>query len=859
MFPKDLQRALDERVALAASRGFTHEYQTEREREDNVICHKALAPATVNKYDKSVLNWALWRLSRNEAADANFSKDEPDPTPQILKSFAEDYVATRKNLPSQKTACLNLISFTSRWERETSRSLPREIKDDVLNFIRTDLTAKYNLPTKPRERSTVTAKDIEYLLRGLFGNDWHDYRHERARVQTGSALAMFSGSGARAGAVVESSAYRNTNECLYYRHITLNVKWSPQTGSLKRWVTIDPEFLKGWRCRDDTILNWFREHPVLGMNFVFWVIVHGIADGAFKGLSTVAEVLNVKPPKGRESYTLKWEESVRDTPFFRMVTPEGPKQNGALTFSSLRHNFTSLARRECFRDVLRVHGIRGGVANRIDPKASEATRGQALDHQNHDTYIKYQSSVKSLDIQALFYDLEPDYECRDMEQSMAHHRDPNAPQQLDAAAITAFRERDDIKRINENIASLTSRIAGKPRLHEQLAIERTQLYNKKAKLLLAWKKDFVQRWWDSAYEEYVSGNDFSERDKTPVFDIYKKYLPERARLRDFLFTKTTLDSNIGQQCLRDMVALCTSRERVVYYPNMLPEDGQCPVCSTSMFDIAMQGRAKHILQCKRRSLGGPQYQQRYRNEKRAHRRVKRNFVQFCYLCAEVVCDEDAWSNHCRSHLDNLQPRCGILTFRYTLVAPGFCPFCLGDKGKAPDERFQQWISKATLLNHIDKHFDSLDPLTAVFCPHPCCQKKEYQDLSHLRRHMFDSHSIEEPRSNCVKRKRKWQAEPVPLNDWDERHDIETISEDCLTPILADRKRMRVSECEATKTYQDDRAQRTMSNPEGCYGKPVLTDIDDIQTSDEDAFMEELIQLGDCQMLSLEAERILESL
>jgi hypothetical protein len=37
----------------------------------------------------------------------------------------------------------------------------------------------------------VTAKDIDYLLRGLFGDDWHDYRHERARVQTGSALAMF--------------------------------------------------------------------------------------------------------------------------------------------------------------------------------------------------------------------------------------------------------------------------------------------------------------------------------------------------------------------------------------------------------------------------------------------------------------------------------------------------------------------------------------------------------------------------------------------------------------------------------------------------------------------------------------------
>lgn len=63
----------------------------------------------------------------------------------------------------------------------------------------------------------VTSKDIGYLLRGLFGDDWHDYKHKRACVQTGSALALFAGSGSRAGAVMESSAYCNSNECLYYR------------------------------------------------------------------------------------------------------------------------------------------------------------------------------------------------------------------------------------------------------------------------------------------------------------------------------------------------------------------------------------------------------------------------------------------------------------------------------------------------------------------------------------------------------------------------------------------------------------------------------------------------------------------
>jgi hypothetical protein len=104
------------------------------------------------------------------------------------------------------------------------------------------------------------------------------------------------------------------------------------------------------------------------MSFVFWVIVHGVADDAFKGLSTVAEVLAVRPPKGRESYTLEWNENEKELPFFKMVSPEGPQRNKALSFSSMHYNFTSLAQRECFKDRLRVHGIRGGVANCIDRK-----------------------------------------------------------------------------------------------------------------------------------------------------------------------------------------------------------------------------------------------------------------------------------------------------------------------------------------------------------------------------------------------------------------------------------------------------------------------------------------------------------
>lgn len=59
MLPKDFQKKLDERIARAASRGFTREYQNEREHEDNSICLKQLAPATLKRYEDTAINWAL--------------------------------------------------------------------------------------------------------------------------------------------------------------------------------------------------------------------------------------------------------------------------------------------------------------------------------------------------------------------------------------------------------------------------------------------------------------------------------------------------------------------------------------------------------------------------------------------------------------------------------------------------------------------------------------------------------------------------------------------------------------------------------------------------------------------------------
>lgn len=47
--------------------------------------------------------------------------------------------------------------------------------------------------------------------------------------------------------------------------------------------------------------NWLREHPILRLNFVSWMTIHGVADGEFQGILTIDEALATNPPKGRES------------------------------------------------------------------------------------------------------------------------------------------------------------------------------------------------------------------------------------------------------------------------------------------------------------------------------------------------------------------------------------------------------------------------------------------------------------------------------------------------------------------------------------------------------------------------------
>lgn len=60
MIDKDrLQRIVEEWQRLAASRGFTIDYQNEQASQGNFRCYKELAPLTYEKHDRAAENWVV--------------------------------------------------------------------------------------------------------------------------------------------------------------------------------------------------------------------------------------------------------------------------------------------------------------------------------------------------------------------------------------------------------------------------------------------------------------------------------------------------------------------------------------------------------------------------------------------------------------------------------------------------------------------------------------------------------------------------------------------------------------------------------------------------------------------------------
>jgi hypothetical protein len=84
-------------------------------------------------------------------------------------------------------------------------------------------------------------------------------------------------------------------------------------------------------------------------------------------------------------------------------------------------------------------------------------------------------------------------------------------------------------------------------------------------------------------------------------------------------------------------------------------------------------------------------------------------------------------------------RCEIITYCYTLVRPGYCPFCLGTESLSPSDRMRSWKRSNELRSHVINDMKMM--CGKYVCSHPMCQV-EFDSEIQLRYHLSDTHGLQ---------------------------------------------------------------------------------------------------------------------
>jgi hypothetical protein len=209
-----------------------------------------------------------------------------------------------------------------------------------------------------------------------------------------------------------------------------------------------------------------------------------------------------------------------------------------------------------------------------------------------------------------------------------------------------------------------------------------------------------------------------------------------------------------------------------------------------------------------------------------HRRLLSD-IHYCYLCFEWIIGKK-WNDHCQWHLCSINSkRCGSITSRHTLVRPGYCPFCLGDKGLPAAERLALWTRDHHLWTHVnDDH--ARTGVWPALCPHPLCDDLITDDHV-LWQHLVDKHGLSHSRPGTVSSRKRNRSDEAGFLEWTPEHE----------PPSSKRSRC------ATSTI----SPRLLSTPtsDGCHVDETehLTDLH----SDENPLDEYITEVGESAQLT----------
>ncbi|KAI9746641.1 MAG: hypothetical protein M1818_000355 [Claussenomyces sp. TS43310] len=322
------------------------------------------------------------------------------------------------------------------------------------------------------------------------------------------------------------------------------------------------------------------EHRLMYNGLMFFFAL-AIADNAVKGYDTLDALMKARLPEGRDSWELEWKEEARELPVLRMASAKGVDKIRALTYAALWNQVVPLGYEIGYRDSLKIHAIRAGVANKIkDPEV----RRKFLDQANTGIYNKsYESKIAKGYGFSMYSGVDAPTDNIETLQSMDHRRDGNAPKALPAKEKAEFFQRPDVQQLNMLIAQATRDID---------RLESVRNYTVRSEASKDRLQSYREEWFSTSYDEEAlrQVQPLEDEDKIipaelqriGIFQLARRFMPARDRSANAILAET----DQSQAALQDIYSLCVDDDRVAYRPNEHPVGEICPRegCSKAMIE-----------------------------------------------------------------------------------------------------------------------------------------------------------------------------------------------------------------------------------------------------------------------------------
>lgn len=239
----------------------------------------------------------------------------------VLKGRLDRYVV-------KSTVESYIYKFFALWRQYAFLPVPSHYRLHVMAyFYSVDFEKTSKLSTKSRVKETANVVDLEVLIRGALADKKY-FRTNRARNDLITTSLISSTTTERPGAVVESSCYRGSNECMTWDDFAFWVIPNPVDPYRPLFALIlRASLLKNHRD-DESVAKYsfllMEPDSHRHMDLVMYSLVAAFEDEIFEDLQTPEEIFFPDHPCTK-AHQLRIKESSRTQPVFRKEVFDGKK------------------------------------------------------------------------------------------------------------------------------------------------------------------------------------------------------------------------------------------------------------------------------------------------------------------------------------------------------------------------------------------------------------------------------------------------------------------------------------------------------------------------------------------------------